>query len=190
MDGHWEKGPGLSFFQTVAAALGEKEIIAEDLGYVTDSVRQLVRDTGYPGMKVLEFAFDSRDSGCASDYLPHNYPENCVVYTGTHDNETIAGWFKSIHPEERTLAREYLCDFATSDKRLYLSFISLAMRSQARMCIIPMQDYLGLSNKCRMNTPSTVGKNWKWRLVPGQLTEEVTETIAGMTRRYGRWNWD
>lgn len=189
VDGHWEKGPGLSFFQTVTAALGEKEIIAEDLGYVTDSVRQLVRDTGYPGMKVLEFAFDSRDSGCASDYLPHNYPENCVVYTGTHDNETIAGWFKSIHPEERTLAREYLCDFATSDKRLYLSFISLAMRSQARMCIIPMQDYLGLSNKCRMNTPSTVGKNWKWRLVPDQLTEEVTETIAGMTRRYGRWNW-
>ncbi len=106
VDGHWEKGPGLSFFQTIAAALGEKEIIAEDLGYVTDSVRQLVRDTGYPGMKVLEFAFDSRDSGCASDYLPHNYPENCVVYTGTHDNETIAGWFKSIHPEERTLARD------------------------------------------------------------------------------------
>ena len=141
-------------------------------------------------MKVLEFAFDSRDSGCASDYLPHNYPENCVVYTGTHDNETIAGWFKSIHPEERTLAREYLCDLATSDKRLHLSFISLAMRSQARMCIIPMQDYLGLSNKSLMNTPSTVGKNLKWRLVPGQLTEEVTETIAGMTRRYGRWNWD
>ena len=190
VDGHWEKGPGLPFFQAVTAALGEKEIIAEDLGYVTDSVRQLVRDTGYPGMKVLEFAFDSRDSGSASDYLPHNYPENCVVYTGTHDNETIAGWFKSIKPEERTLAREYLCDFSTPEKRLYLSFISLAMRSQARMCVIPMQDFMGLSNKCRMNTPSTVGKNWKWRLVPGQLTEELTEQIAGVTRRYGRWNWD
>ena len=190
VDGHWEKGPGLPFFQAVTAALGEKEIIAEDLGYVTDSVRQLVRDTGYPGMKVLEFAFDSRDSGSASDYLPHNYPENCVVYTGTHDNETIAGWFKSIKPEERTLAREYLCDFSTPEKRLYLSFISLAMRSQARMCVIPMQDFMGLSNKCRMNTPSTVGKNWKWRLVPGQLTGELTEEIAGVTRRYGRWNWD
>ena len=185
--GHWEQGPGFPFFQAVTQALGQKEIIAEDLGYVTDSVRQLVNATGYPGMKVLEFAFDSRDSGFAGDYLPHNYPENCVVYTGTHDNETIAGWFRSIQPQERTMAREYLCDMATPDKNLYLSFISLAMRSQARMCIIPIQDYLGLSNKCRMNTPSTVGKNWKWRLVKGQLSDEVKDRVAGMTKRYGRW---
>lgn len=187
IDGHWEKGPGFSFFQAITQALGEKEIIAEDLGYVTDSVRQLVKDTGYPGMKVLEFAFDSRDSGYASDYLPHNYPENCVVYTGTHDNETIAGWFRSIQPKERLLAREYLCDTDTPDKRLYLSFISLAMRSQARICIIPIQDYLGLPNSCRMNTPSTVGKNWKWRLIQEQLSEKLTDEVSGMTRRYGRW---
>ena len=189
VDGHWEKGPGLPFFQAVKNALGEKEIIAEDLGYVTDSVRQLVRDTGYPGMKVLEFAFDSRDSGCASDYLPHNYPENCVVYTGTHDNETISGWFHSIQPEEQELARDYLCDHSTPDKKLYLSFISLAMRSQARMCIIPLQDYLGLSNRSRMNTPSTVGKNWKWRLKPGQMSPKLVDLIGKMTLRYGRWNW-
>ena len=187
--GHWEAGPGIQLFQAVNRALGEKEIIAEDLGYVTDSVRRLVADCGYPGMKVLEFAFDSRDSGSASDYLPHNYPENCVVYTGTHDNETISGWFQSIKPEERRLARDYLCDHSTPDKKLYLSFISLAMRSKARMCIIPLQDYFGLSNKARINTPSTVGKNWKWRLVPGQLSEEMLELIAKTTRLYGRWNW-
>lgn len=173
--GHWEQGPGIDLFRRVKEALGEKEIIAEDLGYVTDSVRRLVAETGYPGMKVLEFAFDSRDSGCASDYLPHNYPENCVAYTGTHDNETIAGWFESIKPEEQKLARDYLCDHYTPVEELHLPFISLVMRSQARMCIIPLQDYLGLGNDCRINTPSTVGENWRWRLVPGQVSEAVIE---------------
>lgn len=187
--GHWEKGPGIELFQAVSRALGEKDIIAEDLGYVTDSVRQLVNDSGYPGMKVLEFAFDSRDSGCASDYLPHNYTENAVVYTGTHDNETIQGWFSSIRPEEQKMAREYLWDFYTPEKELYLSFVSLAMRSRARMCVIPLQDYLGLDNRSRINVPSTVGENWKWRLVPGQVSEELLERIKGMTLRYGRWNW-
>lgn len=188
--GHWEQGPGIELFRRVKEALGDKEIIAEDLGYVTDSVRRLVAETGYPGMKVLEFAFDSRDSGCASDYLPHNYPENCVAYTGTHDNETIAGWFESIKPEEQKLARDYLCDHYTPVGELHLPFISLVMRSQARMCIIPLQDYLGLGNDCRINTPSTVGENWRWRLVPGQMSEAVTEEIGMVTRRYGRWNWD
>lgn len=188
--GHWEQGPGIDLFRRVKEALGEKEIIAEDLGYVTDSVRRLVAETGYPGMKVLEFAFDSRDSGCASDYLPHNYPENCVAYTGTHDNETIAGWFESIKPEEQKLARDYLCDHYTPVEELHLPFISLVMRSQARMCIIPLQDYLGLGNDCRINTPSTVGENWRWRLVPGQVSEAVIEEIGMVTRRYGRWNWE
>ena len=187
--GHWEQGPGIGFFHAVKQALGEKEIIAEDLGYVTDSVRQLVKDCSFPGMKVLEFAFDSRDSGCASDYLPHNYPENCVAYTGTHDNETITGWFNSITPAEQTLARDYLCDSHTPENRLYLSFISLIMRSQARLCIIPLQDYMGLDNDCRVNTPSTVGANWKWRLLPGQVTKELLQTIGAVTLRYGRWNW-
>lgn len=188
--GHWEQGPGIDLFRRVKEALGEKEIIAEDLGYVTDSVRRLVAETGYPGMKVLEFAFDSRDSGCASDYLPHNYPENCVAYTGTHDNETIAGWFESIKPEEQKLARDYLCDHYTPVEELHLPFISLVMRSQARMCMIPLQDYLGLGNDCRINTPSTVGENWRWRLVPGQVSEAVIEEIGMVTRRYGRWNWE
>lgn len=187
--GHWEQGPGIELFRRVKEVLGEKEIIAEDLGYVTDSVRQLVRESGYPGMKVLEFAFDSRDSGCASDYLPHNYPENSVAYTGTHDNETIAGWYQSIRPEEQKLARGYLEDHYTPVEELHRSFISLVMRSQARICIIPVQDYLGLDNRARTNTPSTVGTNWRWRLEPGQLSEKEICRIGSVTLRYGRWNW-
>lgn len=187
--GHWEKGPGIDLFRCVEQNLGWHEVIAEDLGYVTDSVRQLVKDSGFPGMKVLEFAFDSRDSGSASDYLPHNYIENCVAYTGTHDNETIVGWFDSISNEEREMARNYLCDFSTKKKNLYKSFIGLVMRSNAKTCIIPMQDYLGLNNKSRMNQPSTVGTNWRWRLTEEQLNEDLKEDILTITKTFGRYNW-
>lgn len=188
-DGHWEKGPGIGLFRCMEQRLGRHQVIAEDLGYVTDSVRELVRESGFPGMKVLEFAFDSRDSGSANDYLPHNYIENSVAYTGTHDNETITGWFKSITKEERQMARDYLCDQHTPAKELYKSFIALVMRSNSRMCIVPMQDYMGLDNRCRMNQPSTLGKNWKWRLVKGELSEELKEEILAVTKRYGRMNW-
>ena len=189
ISGHWEKGPGIDLFRKVEQALGWKQVIAEDLGYVTDSVRQLVHDSGFPGMKVLEFAFDSRDSGCANDYLPHNYPENSVAYTGTHDNETIAGWWKSITAKERKLARDYLCDSCTPDKDLYKCFISLVMRSSAKLCVIPMQDYMGLDNSSRMNQPSTVGKNWKWRIRKRELTVKLQKEIHGIALRYGRMNW-
>lgn len=188
-DGHWEKGPGIDLFRCMEQRLGRHQVIAEDLGYVTDSVRELVRESGFPGMKVLEFAFDSRDSGSANDYLPHNYIENSVAYTGTHDNETITGWFKSITKEERQMARDYLCDQHTPAKELYKSFIALVMRSNSRMCIVPMQDYMGLDNRCRMNQPSTLGKNWKWRLVKGELSEELKEEILAVAKRYGRMNW-
>ena len=188
-NGHWEKGPGIDLFRCMERRLGRHEVIAEDLGYVTDSVRELVRESGFPGMKVLEFAFDSRDSGSANDYLPHNYIENSVAYTGTHDNETVTGWFKSITKEERQMARDYLCDQHTPAEELYQSFIALVMRSSSRMCIVPMQDYMGLDNRCRMNQPSTLGKNWKWRLVKGDLSEELKEEILAVTKRYGRMNW-
>ena len=187
--GHWEKGPGIELFRKIEQELGWKEVIAEDLGYVTDSVRELVRDSGFPGMKVLEFAFDSRDSGCANDYLTHNYIENSVAYTGTHDNETIVGWWSSITKKEKKLARDYLCDKNTPDEELYLSFISLIMRSRAKLCVIPMQDYLGLDNESRINQPSTVGKNWKWRVTKKQLSARLRKQICEMAIRYGRMNW-
>ena len=187
--GHWEKGPGIDLLSHIKMALGVKAVIAEDLGYMTDTVRKLVRDSGYPNMKVLEFAFDSRDTGAANDYLPHNYGENCVVYTGTHDNETISGWFAGIKEEERRMAREYLCDYYTPDSEIYRSFVSVAMLSKAAMCIIPIQDHMGLDNSCRMNQPSTVGKNWRWRVLSGQLTGELADEIAALSMRYGRMNW-
>lgn len=189
VSGHWEKGPGLDFFRTMEARLGRHEVIAEDLGYVTDSVRQLVRDSGFPGMKVLEFAFDSRDSGSANDYLPHNYIENCVVYTGTHDNETVAGWLTSITAEELQMVRDYLCDRHTPDRELYRPFTALALGSVARLCVIPLQDYLGYDNACRINKPSTVGTNWRWRVTAEELTGSLKAEILASTKRYGRMNW-
>ena len=184
--GHWEKGPGIELFRRAEEVLGWHEVIAEDLGFVTDSVRQLVRDSGFPGMKVLQFAFDSRDTGSARDYLPHNYTENAVVYTGTHDNDTSIGWFEAISDDDWNLAREYLCDFYTPDEEMDQPFVALAMQSIARMCIIPMQDYLGLGTEARMNTPSTIGCNWRWRMTEDQFTNELCREILVQTRRYGR----
>ena len=191
-NGHWEKGPGIDLFYKMREVLGDRQVIAEDLGYVTDSVRQLVRNTGFPGMKVLEFAFDSRDTGSAGDYLPHNYERNCVAYTGTHDNETLAGWYECITEEERKMVREYLCDEYTPDEKLYWNMVAMAMRSCANLCVIPMQDYLGLGNESRTNQPSTVGKNWKWRATEKDLSEKIKKDIRTLTRRYGRlcWQWD
>ena len=189
VDGHWEKGPGIELFRAVEQALGKREIIAEDLGYMSETVRQLVRDSGFPGMKVLEFAFDSRDTGSASDYLPHNYPVNSVAYTGTHDNEMLVSWYKTITAAERTMVRDYLYDYATPEEQLYKSMIALILRSAAATCIIPMQDWLGLDNSARINQPSTVGQNWRWRLKKTQLTKKLQKEICQLTTRYGRMNW-
>ena len=154
---------------------------------MTDSVRKLVRDTGFPGMKVLEFAFDSRDSGCAEDYLPHNYEKNSVVYTGTHDNETVTGWFsEGLKPEEKEAVRDYFCDHTTPDAGMHIPLICAAMRSVSRLCIIPMQDLLGYGNEARMNAPSTYGNNWKWRLLKDEFGEKEVKTLYEITKRYGR----
>lgn len=189
IEGHWEKGPGIELFNRMREVLGDREVIAEDLGYVTDSVRKLVHDSGFPGMKVFEFAFDCRDSGSANDYLPHNYINNSVVYSGTHDNETLAGWFQSITKKERTMAREYLCDYYTPDDEMYLSFLSTILMSKSDMSIIPLQDYLGYDNDCRMNQPSTVGKNWKWRVTDKELSDGLKDKLRTLARRYGRLGW-
>lgn len=184
--GHWEKGPGMDLFDAVKNVLGERNIIAEDLGFMTDSVRKLVGNTGFPNMKVLEFAFDSRDTGSSNDYLPHNYDRNCVAYTGTHDNQTLVSWFNTISWEEKKNVRKYLCDMYTPGYKIYKSLISLLLSSNAGMCIIPLQDYLGLDDRSRINTPSTVGKNWRWRVKKRFFSKELCNEIREMTSRYGR----
>ena len=189
-DGHWEKGPGMDLFNTLRNALGERGVIAEDLGLMTEGVRRLVKDSGFPNMKVLQFAFDKEDIGGGNDYLPHNYNQNCVVYTGTHDNETISGWFLGLGKEDRDFVRDYMGDQDTAIKWMYKKLIAMAMRSTANMCIIPAQDWLGLDNSSRMNMPGTVDANWSWRLCPGQITDELAEEVLIITKRFGRANWD
>ena len=188
-NGRWRTGPGYALFATVKKELGSPRIIAEDLGFLTDDVRALLKECAYPGMKVLEFAFDSRDTGSASDYLPHNYPVNSVAYTGTHDNETLVSWYQTITGAERAMVRDYLFDYATPEDQLYKSMIALILRSAAATCIIPMQDWLGLDNSARINQPSTVGQNWRWRLKKPQLTKKLQKEICQLTTRYGRKNW-
>ena len=184
--GHWEKGPGIDLFNAIIGSIGETPIIAEDLGYVTETVRQLVRDTGFPNMKVLEFAFDSRDSSGAMEYLPYRYQRNCVVYTGTHDNETLRGWIDSILPIERKQVCEYL-DVRTKDpQEIVEKMIIAALSSVADSCIIPLQYYLGLDNSARTNQPSTLGTNWMWRADRKDLSGQLAGRIAALTAMYGR----
>ena len=185
-NGHWENGPRMELFKAVEKAIGKREVIAEDLGFVTDSVKRLVKESGFPNMKVLEFAFDSRDTGHREDYLPHNYAENCVAYTGTHDNQTLISWLDTITEEEQKAVRDYLCDYHTPQDKLHKPLIALAMRSKAKLCIIPMQDWLGLDDSARMNTPSTMGNNWKWRVNPNIFTGELASEIAHITEIFGR----
>lgn len=173
-------------FNGIKYCLGDINIIAEDLGYITDTVRQLVKDSGFPNMKVLEFAFDSRDSSGPRDYLPYNYDKNCVVYTGTHDNETLKGWLDDIEPEEVQMIEEYIGRKVETKTQLVDEIIRMAQASTANTCIIPMQDYLHLDNKSRMNTPSTLGDNWRWRLKSTQLTKRLNNKIKKLTVLYGR----
>ena len=181
--GAWKKGPGIELFEILKEKLGDKPIIAEDLGYLTPSVTKLVKDTGYPGMKVLEFAFDSREE---SDYLPHNYSKNCVVYTGTHDNQTLQGWYKELTPEDLQLAKDYLDLYGKPESEIHWSFIRAALSSVAELAVIPIQDYLGLGSEARINTPSTLGGNWTWRLKKGEITTDLVKKIKKTVRLFGR----
>ena len=183
VNGPWEKGPGMDLFDTVKEKLGELDIIAEDLGFLTESVFQLLKDSGYPGMKVLQFAFDPSED---SDYLTYKYQRNCVVYTGTHDNDTTAGWFEKLSDGDREVALRYMNSFYTPKEEQHWDLIALAMRSTADTCIIPVQDFLGLGSEARINMPSTLGDNWKWRMTKGAFSEELKEKIRRMTKLYGR----
>ena len=180
-NGKWMPGPGMDIMNAIKERFGDRPIIAEDLGFLTPTVLQLVKDTGYPGMKLLQFAFDSREPG---DYLPHNYPHNCVLYTGTHDNDTVMGWKEHVSAEDLDFTRRYL-NIHLGDA-LNWAMIRAAFASVADTVIIPMQDYLGLGSEARINTPSTLGRNWQWRMKPDAIAPELAGRIRELTELYGR----
>lgn len=180
-NGKWEPGPGYEIFQALKSHLGRIRVIAEDLGFLTPSVLRLVKKTGYPGMKVLQFAFDSREE---SDYLPHNYTRNCVVYTGTHDNDTTVNWYNTLKRRDKSFAKRYLQ--IRGNKDTHQVFIKAALSSVADTAVIPMQDYLGLGGEARMNMPSTLGGNWEWRMQGDACTDALADEIRAVTKLYGR----
>ena len=184
IDGAWMPGPGMDLFRTIEEKLGKLNIIAEDLGFLTESVLQMLSDSGFPGMKVIQFAFDPNGG---SAYLPHNYPENSVVYTGTHDNDTTRGWYHSTDKATRDFAKEYMNAQRLDEDDLAWDFIRLAMSSKANLCVTPMQDLLNLDGKARINVPSTLGGNWTWRMEKGQFDEETVKRLKRMTWLYERF---
>lgn len=181
MNGRWEQGPGMDFINAVKS-IPDVDFIAEDLGYVTPEVRKLQEDSGYPGMKVMQFAFDSREAG---NYLPHTYPENSVVYSGTHDNPTLVQWLSDVAESDLEEGKKYLG--LTETEGLVKGLIRGCMASNSRLCVILMQDYLELGAEARMNLPGTLSdKNWTWRAKPGFTSEELGKYILEITNRFGR----
>jgi 4-alpha-glucanotransferase len=179
-DGRWVKGPGQALFDALKKELGELPIIAEDLGIITPAVEQLRDDNGLPGMKVLQFAFAG---GGTDPYLPHNYAQNCVVYTGTHDNDTTRGWFDAAPEAERDFVRRYL---GREDHAVVWELVRLAYASVARYAVVPLQDALQLGSEARMNTPGAAVGNWGWRFGEGQLEPWLAPALADMVETYNR----
>jgi 4-alpha-glucanotransferase len=185
-NGRWAEVPGKELFSTLRNTLGDIPMIVEDLGEVTREVEELRDSFELPGMRILQFAFGG-DSG--NPHLPHNYIHNCVVYTGTHDSDTVRGWYKARtrkrggNPEEADFCRRYL---TTDGKDISWDFIRAALASTANTAIIPLQDILGLDNKARMNVPSTGKGNWQWRFEDGQVREDAANRLRELTELYGR----
>lgn len=176
--GEWKLGPGMDLFNAVKKELGEVNLIAEDLGILSPGVYKLLEESGYPGMKILHFAFDG---GKDNPYLPENITENYLVYPGTHDNDTTVGWYEKASEKEKEQFHSYV-----GDDEVHWEMIKLAMSTKANTCIIPIQDYLGLGSEARMNTPGTVGvNNWSWRLteIP---SIELAKKIKEVTEEYDR----
>lgn len=182
-NGEWRTGPGIGLVGVLRDWFHDTRFIAEDLGYLTPSVMQLVKDSGFPGMKVLEFAFDSREP---SNYLPHTYTPNCVCYVGTHDNETAMQWWKKISRADSAYARRYLG--LNSREGINWGLIRGGMSSVAELFVGQLSDFLGLGAEARINEPGNPSGNWRWRLQPGQLTDELAAKIYEYTRMYGRLN--
>ncbi len=179
--GYWRKGPGMALVGVLTGWFPNLDIIAEDLGFLTPEVHQLLRESGLPGMKVLEFAFDSREP---SNYLPHTYGRNCVCYVGTHDNETVMQWRGQADRADVTYARRYLG--LNEEEGFNWGMIRGGMSSVADTFVAQMQDYLGLGAGGRMNEPGTLGGNWRWRLLPGEATASLAKKIRQYTKMYGR----
>lgn len=180
-NGQWVKGPGKKLFQKIKDVLGDLNIIAEDLGLISEDVKELMEFTGFPGMKILQFAFDPWGD---SDYIPHNHGKNSVVYTGTHDNPTIVDWIGTTSEGGLNYAIEYLR--LNHEEGYNWGMIRGAWSSPANLAIVPMQDFLGLGREARMNIPSTFGGNWIWRVDKSSLTDELAEKIANLSKIYGR----
>lgn len=181
--GKWEKGPGMDLFNILNKKIENLRVIAEDLGFLTKSVLEMLKESGYPGMKVLQFAFDGSEN---SSYLPYKYEHNCVVYTGTHDNETTKGWLENLQGHDRDFVREYINCYEVPVNDCVWALIRTALASVADLAIIPIQDYLCLGNEARMNVPATLGDNWKWRLTKGQISDMILYHMREVTRIYGR----
>lgn len=183
-NGKWVKGPGIDLFNKIKEELGDIDVIAEDLGFLTEDVIKFVKESGYPGMKILQFAFDGSNG---NPYLPHNYDRRCVAYTGTHDNDTCMGWFNSTAKDyEVKNAIEYL---GLNEKEGYnFGFIRGSWSSIADTAIAQMQDFLNIGREGRMNVPSSFEGNWSWRMKKGSTTNELADKIAAMNYRYGRNN--
>ncbi len=180
-NGRWVKGPGMKFVGVLSNWFYDCPFIAEDLGFMTPEVKGLLAGSGFPGMKILEFAFDPKEP---SDYLPHAYPRNCVCYTGTHDNDTLAGWQKEAPPAVLAFAREYLG--LNEEEGFCAGVIRGGMSSVADLFVCQMQDWLALGNEARVNVPGMPEGNWTWRMAPGALTAELADRIYRTTLRYGR----
>ena len=180
-NGHWEQGPGYELFQEIEKALGKQHIIAENLGFLTPSVFGLLEKCGFPGMKVLEFAFNPWEDNM---YLPHNCGKDSVVYTGTHDNDTVRGWADCMPQNQVEYARDYLN--VTQKDQLPWAFIRAAWGTASQLAIAPMQDILELNNDAKMNTPSTLGWNWKWRMDRHAITPELAHRLRRITEIYQR----
>lgn len=181
INGKWVKGPGIDFFNKLKEVFGKLNIIAEDLGILTDDVVKLKENAGLPGMKILQFAFDG---DMTNDYLPHNFEKNCVVYTGTHDNDTTQGWYNSLNDNERNRVKSYINNW--DDAGIVWNLIRLAHESVAKFSIIPMQDYLCLDSRARINTPGVSVGNWMFRMKENAMSDELACSIAQLTNYYGR----
>lgn len=195
VNGRWVQGPRAKLFNAIRKELGELPIIAEDLGYITPEVKALKDKYGFPGMKVLQFAFGI---GPDNNHLPHHYTQNCVIYTGTHDNNTAVGWFnggvtgdtvrtKEEIEKEKRFALKYL---GTDGSHINWDLIRLAFSSVAGMAIVPFQDVLGLGSEARMNMPGTTAGNWEWRFTSDMITKEMDDKLKEMTFVYGRSSWE